>query len=290
MDYVILDLEWNGSYSKKLGGYLNEIIEIGAIRLDEGLEVKNSFTALIRPCITKKLCTPVKTLTSLTYEELSKGLPFLYAYKRLSSFAKDAVIMTWSRSDLDVLISNLRFHKGDPRIRFMKKYLDLQEYIRDMLSDSCSNSPGLRTAAEILDIDISGSDIHRALEDCILSAKCLEKLYDKEKLEAHILDADEEFYKRMFFRPYLVYDIDSEDVDKSQMYFDCDICKGATLQRSKWKVVNKGFHAEFFCEDCQRTFTGRITFKRKYDSVAVTKKILGTKQEKEALAEKGNRE
>lgn len=30
MQYVIMDLEWNSAFSKKLNGYLNEIIEIGS--------------------------------------------------------------------------------------------------------------------------------------------------------------------------------------------------------------------------------------------------------------------
>ena len=49
MSYVILDLEWNGSYSKVLHKFVNEIIEIGAVKLDENLKVIDTFKQLIKP-------------------------------------------------------------------------------------------------------------------------------------------------------------------------------------------------------------------------------------------------
>ena len=35
MDFVILDLEWNGTYSRRLKGFMNEIIEFGAVKVNE---------------------------------------------------------------------------------------------------------------------------------------------------------------------------------------------------------------------------------------------------------------
>lgn len=49
MSYVILDLEWNGSYSKVLHKFVNEIIEIGAVKLDDELNVCDTFTMLVAP-------------------------------------------------------------------------------------------------------------------------------------------------------------------------------------------------------------------------------------------------
>ena len=36
MNFVILDLEWNSSYSKKYKGFMSEIIEFGAVRIQLG--------------------------------------------------------------------------------------------------------------------------------------------------------------------------------------------------------------------------------------------------------------
>ena len=39
MNFVILDLEWNGTYSRRLKGFMNEIIEFGAVKVDECLHL-----------------------------------------------------------------------------------------------------------------------------------------------------------------------------------------------------------------------------------------------------------
>ena len=56
MSYVILDLEWNGSYSNKEHRYVNEIIEFGAIKTDENFNITDRFEMLVTPQIGKKLC------------------------------------------------------------------------------------------------------------------------------------------------------------------------------------------------------------------------------------------
>ena len=49
MSYVILDLEWNASFSKKLRKFVNEIIEFGAVRLDENYEITDTFSVMVKP-------------------------------------------------------------------------------------------------------------------------------------------------------------------------------------------------------------------------------------------------
>ena len=39
MNFIIFDLEWNNAYNYKLKRGMNEIIEIGAVKLDENLKV-----------------------------------------------------------------------------------------------------------------------------------------------------------------------------------------------------------------------------------------------------------
>ena len=38
MHYIIMDLEWNNAYVPKTKSFMNEIIEVGAVKLDEKLE------------------------------------------------------------------------------------------------------------------------------------------------------------------------------------------------------------------------------------------------------------
>ena len=49
MSYVILDLEWNSAYSYKLKHFVNEIIEFGAVRLDDELNIESTYSSLVKP-------------------------------------------------------------------------------------------------------------------------------------------------------------------------------------------------------------------------------------------------
>ena len=53
--YVILDLEWNGTYSRRIKGFINEIIEFGAVKVDESLDILDTYEALVRPQVGKKI-------------------------------------------------------------------------------------------------------------------------------------------------------------------------------------------------------------------------------------------
>ena len=107
MDFIIMDLEWNNTYARKTKGFINEIIEIGAVKLDENLNFKDKFSCLVRPQIGKKLRGSVKELTNITNEEVRSGEPFT---KVFSSFRRwigsECVLLTWGDGDIRVLIDN----------------------------------------------------------------------------------------------------------------------------------------------------------------------------------------
>ncbi len=96
MELVVFDLEWNGAYSERLGSNINEIIEFGAVRLNEKLEVTETFQTLVRPVICKRINSPVRTLTSLTYRELKSGVPFSYAFSRFNP-SESTIHTGWER-------------------------------------------------------------------------------------------------------------------------------------------------------------------------------------------------
>lgn len=58
VDYIILDIEFNG---RKFASDLPmEVIEIGAVRLDESLKIVNEFSSLIKPVYFPKLNNFIK--------------------------------------------------------------------------------------------------------------------------------------------------------------------------------------------------------------------------------------
>ena len=92
MEYIILDNEWNTTFKKINGKCFNELIEIGAVKLDENLKEISRFSVLIRSTFTKKLSSRFQRLTNITTEEMrTKGMTFeqaisLYIIAYLISF------------------------------------------------------------------------------------------------------------------------------------------------------------------------------------------------------------
>ena len=78
MAYIVFDMEWNqpmcaaqprqGRNGVKLSG---EIMQIGAVRLDENFEIEETFSLCVKPHFYKRLNKRVKELTGITKEELA---------------------------------------------------------------------------------------------------------------------------------------------------------------------------------------------------------------------------
>ena len=172
MKYVILDLEWNGTFHKKWKTFFNEIIEFGAVKADDEMHLLDTFSCVVQPQVGKKLSGKVKKLTNITEEELEQGIPFPLALKRFKEFLQDAVLMTWGTSDILTLMENCRCYMDQSQIPFLKKYVDLQVYCQDRLHyDTCllytsrhgprPLPPGIRDGNGTVRLECSGISSHR---------------------------------------------------------------------------------------------------------------------------------
>lgn len=274
MDLVIFDLEWNGTFCRELDCYINEIIEFGALKLNDKLEVIGEFQTLVRPVIGRRLNSPVRTLTSLTYNDLKHGLPFPYALKKFSSFCKGSVVMSWSTSDMIALAENIRYYNGAPGFKFMNKYCDLQRYCHDMIGLTDTNALGLRNAARLLGIDAEDIPNHRALGDSYVSAMCLKRLYHPGALDHYTTDVTKEFYDSLMFRPYMLDEGKLSSRELSYITFNCPHCGARSDRVSDITHKTRAYIARFNCPGCGSCFGGRIQIKQRYDSVQLNKKIL----------------
>lgn len=280
MEYVILDLEWNGTFSKKLKGFFNEIIEFGAVKLDDTLRQIDTFSMFVRPQIGKKISTKVKNLTNISSADLDLGAPFTQVLSKFRHFLGGAVLMTWGTSDILALMENNRYYTGSDRLPFLAAYVDLQNYCERRLSYESGKQMGLSTAAQLLGIDEEGIEHHRALDDSLLSGECMRKLYEKETLKEFIQDAaEDEFYRRISFKTVILCDLNHPLVRSENMNFVCELCGGPARQTGEWELKSKSYRAVFWCEHCQHEFIGRIQFKLKYEGLVVKKKTMPLKQE-----------
>ncbi len=275
MQYVIIDLEWNGAYSKRAHGYFNEIIEVGAVKVSEDMRILDCFGTTIRPVVSKKLSGIVKDLTNITPEELEDGTTFADMMRRLARWMgkEPTTVLTWSNTDLLVLMENCRFFYGRQEIPFLKNYMDFQVYAQRRMGVDTSQQLGLARAGEMLDIPEENMSLHRALDDSKLTAAILQKVYDRDSFLPEILPVDEEFYQRITFKTSIIKDLDDPMVKRSELCFDCPDCGRNMKRRGNWRFRSRAFCAEFSCRRCNKKYNGRVQFRLKYEGVEVRKKL-----------------
>lgn len=282
MHYIIMDLEWNNSYNKKLKSFFNEVLEIGAVMTDEDLEVIDTFSVLIKSQLSNKLSGRVRNLTHISNEDMYGGVSF---NKAVSDFSKwigdrDCVFMSWGNCDIRVMLDNLKFFCNIDTIPFIPHYMDLQKYCQQKLGLSNAQQIGLSAAAQLFDIDVSEYSTHRALDDSLLSLRCLKKSYNRDDVMSVVSDCDSEFYRRLLFKANYITNIHDERIDRSKMICCCDDCKKRMSKVSEWKTVNQSFRALFYCKNCDSHIMFTIRFKACFDHIDIkTKKCKVTNDE-----------
>lgn len=119
MNYIVLDLEWNQRLKDqdritepvRLRG---EIIQIGAVKLDESCRVTDTFKIMISPVYYKVMHQMVSEITNITTKDLKSGLPFSEAFERFKDWCgDDFVFLVWGIDDLDMLCDNMQLHNID---------------------------------------------------------------------------------------------------------------------------------------------------------------------------------
>ena len=286
MNYIILDLEWDSAYSTKHKRFINQILQIGAVKLDGEFNIIDTFEETVKSDISKKVTGRFAKLTGITTEKMLAGVPFDTAVDRYNAWAgEDTVTMTWSDSDLYSIKENEEYLLNGGRKFAIERYLDLQRFVQGELRRGGyedKNQISLGAAAKLLGIETDSFELHTAKDDSLLSVALLQKCYNEERFSALIRDtADPEFYKRLRFKPFNISDINDERINKEDLRFSCDKCGEKAKRITKWRYRNRWFSAKFECKKCGRRFCGRASFKKTYDDLIVRKRVCELKSKTE---------
>lgn len=278
--YCILDLEWNNSYSKIKKCFVNEILEVGAVLVDENLDVIDTFSVIIKSQLIKKLSGRVKNLTHITNEDMSSGVTFQRAFSDFTKWigSRDCIFLSWGNSDIRVLVDNYDMFCGTRIVPFLTQYVDLQKYCQEFIVNVSTQQIGLMSAAVEMGIDVANCNFHRALEDSLLGLRCLKKCYNRDHLLNTAVICDRAFYRKLTFKATCITNINNPKIDKSKMKCDCDNCLAPMKRISDWKCVNQSFSAMFFCKTCEKLVLFTIKFKEYYDRIDIKTSVTEMKQ------------
>ncbi len=96
MSYIVLDLEFNQAFDFETGEKIKpdprcrfEIIQIGAVKLDNKLNTVGNFNELICPSIYPQVHPYVEKITGITLDDLKKTDDFPTVFKKFYEFIQN---------------------------------------------------------------------------------------------------------------------------------------------------------------------------------------------------------
>jgi len=241
MNYIVFDLEFNMFFKFKEGDYVNpalksEIIQIGAVKLNESLETIGEFNSIIRPVIYRRINPYVKKKTNISSSMVVKGKSFGEAIKSFSSWlGEDSVLCSWGQDDILGLRENCLFF-GFDSLSF-DKYINIQQIY--MNHGGLTKQPSLESAVEGLEIEKT-SPFHDALSDAFYTAEIFKGVFD--------------FSRNMIINWEKVQRENEEKIRELKSLLDkvsifCPQCDGA-LQKTREVTKAKKYFAHGYCDKC----------------------------------------
>ena len=200
MNYVVVDLEWNQAMSSKSSVFnklpihlRGEIIEIGAVKLDENMQLGEEFTIDVKPIYFRRMHYKVKKITGFDKERLDQGVLFPEALEKFRAWCGDDVtFLTWGCDDQGILEQNIIIHDLD--WDWIAGWVNLQ-MIYNLQTGGDKNQKSLASAMEHFNIEQTRV-AHDALGDAYNTALVSTFLDMKEGLRQYP-DADRILGARM---------------------------------------------------------------------------------------------
>lgn len=203
MHYIVIDLEWNQTYHEKAVAtqkelsirLRGEVIQIGAVKLDESLSLVGSYRITVKPKFYKKIHRHVMRLTGIDQAQLDHGVPLSEAMESFHRFCgDDAVFLTWGPDDMPMLFDNLRANKLS--YNFLDKYYDMQPMF-NRETDGEKRQRSLEYAMEHFGIEMN-LPAHDALNDALFTARVAQRLNIAEGIRAADAATGDYLYEALF--------------------------------------------------------------------------------------------
>lgn len=177
MQYIVIDLEWNQSLDGKPGktGLTFEIIEIGALKLNERWEVTGEFQEVVQPQLYPRMNEIIGGMVPISQEELDGARTFPEVMGDFLEWCgSEPVFCTWGSMDLWELQKNMDYYGVKNPFPRPLYYYDIQK-LYSLCFDDGKSRISLETAVERLSLKKKEA-FHRAKQDCAYTAQVLSKL------------------------------------------------------------------------------------------------------------------
>ena len=255
MDYIVLDLEWNqcpGGKERENPDLPFEILEIGAIRLDESFHMKDSFHERIRPQVYHQLHYRTKQILGVSIKEFNKARKFPAVLKDFLKWCgTDYTFATWGPMDLDYLQNNMDFYRIQQTLAKPLFYYDVQKLFSLIYEDGKTRK-SLKYAADFFELE-QDRPFHRAIDDAYYTAKILSRMKPEEAIiycsvDYHNPPSSRSEEIHLHFPGYSkfvsqIYD-NKEDImsDRMVTVTPCHICGRSLRKKIRWFTSNNSIY------------------------------------------------
>ncbi|MCD8009363.1 MAG: exonuclease domain-containing protein [Lachnospiraceae bacterium] len=247
MNYIVFDLEWNQCPQGKARENPRlpfEIVEIGAIKLNEEKETIDSFHEVIRPLVYRKLHFRTREVIHIDQEELNAARTFCPVIRDFLAWCgEDYEFVSWGRLDINDLKRNMDYYRIQNPFPQPLFYYDLQKMFSLLYDDGKSRS-SLIDAVEYLQIPET-MPFHRAFDDTYYTAEVMKRMDMEpvaryESVDYHRIPASREEEIFLDFGTYLKY-VSRSFADKEEAMKDrrvcslrCSCCNLPVWKRARW--------------------------------------------------------
>lgn len=269
MDYITLDLEWNQAYmqqalavQKRIGSHLHgEVIQIGAVKLNEEMQIVGSYSIIVKPKFFCKLHRHVRDLTGITQHMIDRGTPLPEAAESFRRWCgKEFVLLTWGPDDVPMFRENLTAHKIASE--WLDCDYDLQRIYSRQKENGAEKQRSLEFAMEALGVEQT-LPAHDALNDAYFTALVAQRL----NTPGGVKDYGERGEHHLFDKTYGDADIGEEGYESVEDILRspeaaavlCPIC-GARLEECGKTLHGRGHRYRILCR-CQKDGDLFITMK-----------------------------
>lgn len=182
MQHIFLDFEMNPiprENTEARAVVLSEIIQIGAVRLNEDYQLVDRFSLNVRPEL-NVVQQNITALTGITQADVANAPLLADALKRFAQWIGEGPvrIYSWSNTDRKQVFRECTLKGIDPPKPF-RRWMDFQRIYTRLLGLSRRSPLSLKNALGSTDADFEGSQ-HSAVADAENSASLLTLVKDKE--------------------------------------------------------------------------------------------------------------
>ena len=301
MEYIVLDLEWNQSNTGKEDAVEKlpfEIIEIGAIKLNNERVMVSEFNELIKPQVYHEMHKITSKLIHIQMQELERGRPFPEVggdFVR-GCGQEEYLFCTWGTLDLTELQRNMAYYEMPLLAPGPLPFLDVQKLFA-IAYEERKIRRNLEYATSFLHIE-KDIPFHRAFSDAYYTAKILIRILEEYpevvvnlSYDTFCPPKDRRDEVKAQFDTYVKY-ISREFKDKTEAFADkevvsskCYLCHRNLRKKIKWFSANgRHYYCVAYCEK-HGYLKGKIRVRKAYDGggyIVKTTKLI-PKEEAEAI-------